>query len=422
MRKGTNVLRVLALVLLVCVMAVSLTSCLVGGIGGGFGGDYISREEVESMLKNQLIGDVTIENAPNYNITIENNGNKNLTAAAKSVLSAVSVQAGLSSGSGTSTGIASGAGVIYKLDGEGGAYIITNYHVVYDAYANNSYHASEKINVYLYGMEAKDYAIPATYVGGSMSLDIAVLKVTGSKILLESPATAVTIADSSTISILDTAIAIGNPASGGLSATVGAVNVDSERVIMKLADGSTPAEGQRLIRIDTPVNSGNSGGGLFNDQGELIGIVNAKNVQDGVDNIGYAIPSSIVKPVVDNIIDYCDGKNFWHPYRYLMGISVGIGEMYAEYDETSGRVNKVETARVASVSTTSPVRGKLEVGDIITKVDIDGVSIDITRYYQVSEFMYNARANSVVTIQILRDGVASTVVVNMSELSPSAQN
>ena len=60
----------------------------------------------------------------------------------------------------------------------------------------------------------------------------------------------------------------------------------------------------RVIRVDTAVNPGNSGGGLFNSKGELIGIVNAKIISSDVENIGYAIPSSVAINVADNIINH----------------------------------------------------------------------------------------------------------------------
>lgn len=408
----------LASLLLVLVMLVaSLSSCVMYR-----GGDeYMTREEVEKLLAGQLGGGTTIENSPNYNITINNEKNANLVAASRAVLSAVRVIAYV--GNGYSTSTSNGAGVIYTLDKQAGsAYIITNYHVVYDAYANNTYHVSNNIVLRLYGQDSEAYNIPAKYVGGSMSLDIAVLKVENSAVLAESNATAVTIADSSQVAILDTAIAIGNPAAGGLSATVGAVNVDSEYITMKTADGYSTVQ-HRLIRIDAAVNSGNSGGGLFNDKGELIGIVNAKNASSDIDNIGYAIPSNVAKNVADNIIYHCDGKDdTWHPYRYLVGISLSAKEMYTVYDEETGKVLKGEVVGISSVELNSPIKDQVAVGDVVKSVTIDGVTHEITRIYQLIDVMYTARSTSVVSILIesAADGTTRAVSVPMSEITPSA--
>ena len=73
---------------------------------------------------------------------------------------------------------------------------------------------------------------------------------------------------------------------------------------MTAADNRTEVS-FRVMRVDAPVNSGNSGGGLFDGQGKLIGIVNAKIVDEGVENIGYAIPSNVAVSIANNIIDYC---------------------------------------------------------------------------------------------------------------------
>ena len=65
----------------------------------------------------------------------------------------------------------------------------------------------------------------------------------------------------------------------------------------------------RLIRVDAAINSGNSGGGLYDLYGNLIGIVNAKRVSSSIDNVGYAIPINIASAIADQVIDQCDGDN-----------------------------------------------------------------------------------------------------------------
>ena len=83
--------------------------------------------------------------------------------------------------------------------------------------------------MYLYGSEVEDYALPATYVGGSMTYDIALVKVENNEFLKNSNATAVKIANSNNVKVGSTAIAIGNPDAGGISATAGIISVDSGR-------------------------------------------------------------------------------------------------------------------------------------------------------------------------------------------------
>ena len=293
-------------------------------------------------------------------------------------------------------------------------YIITNYHVVYDTRANTANQISSDIKLRLYGQDDAAYNIPATYVGGSMTLDLAVLRVQGSTVLMSSNAVAASVADSDGVAILDTAIAVGNPASSGLSATVGCVNVDSEYIIMDAADGVTDIK-LRLMRIDTAVNSGNSGGGLFNDRGELIGIVNAKMSSTDVDNIGYAIPSNIAKYVAENIIHFCDGTSKENPYKYMMGITMEASRLYTVVDTETGRVHKREEVSVTEISRGSIGDELFEVGDVIRSITIDGTKYEINRMYQVVDCMYNAREESTISVEILRDGESVTKTLNSKD-------
>ena len=421
MKDIKRVLRPLALAAMALTLMASMTSCLwVKGIG-----NYVTRDEVNELvgdaMENAMGDDVVIENAPSYEITIENNGNQNLVAAAKSVLSAVRVSANFEASyvhSSTAKQYSfGGAGVIYKLDKtKGDAYVITNYHVIYDSKSNTANHISDDIDLYLYGQESSAYAIPARYVGGSMSMDLAVLKGKGSSVLAASNAVAATVADSNDVSILDTAIAIGNPASGGLSATVGCINVDSEYIEITGADGMSTIE-LRLFRIDTAVNNGNSGGGLFNDRGELIGIVNAKMSSSTVDNIGYAIPSNIAKYVTDNVIHYCDGTSYENPYKYKFGVTVETSELYTVYDESTGKVHKRETVKIADITAGSIGAEVFEVGDILKSITIDGVKYDINRSFILIDCMYNIYEESVVTLEIERDGKLVTLEPSFKDRS-----
>lgn len=416
-RNLRSALKVLALVLVLTVATLSATSCMLR-----LGGDkYVSREEVENMLDSTLRGDVTIESSPNYNITVNGNPNQNLAAAGKAVLSAVSVYAEFDFG--RSSGKSAGAGIIYRIDKQkGDAYIITNYHVVYDTRSITENMISDNITLRLYGQEDSpsgnypEYDIPAKFIGGSLTNDLAVLKVTASRVLAESNATAVSVADSDKVAILDTAIAIGNPSANGISATLGCINVDSEYVAISVTDNYTVT--QRLFRIDTAVNSGNSGGGLFNDRGELIGIVNAKSASTSIENVGYAIPSNVVKFISDNVIYYCDGKENERAEKYMLGITLGSKNLTTRYDNTDGRVHKVEDVYVKVVTAGSYADGVFNEGDVIKRVTIDGVSYDITRMYQVIDCMYAVRPDSTLVITVLRDGVPTERVVDVSLLTP----
>ena len=346
---------------------------------------------------------INVQGGPNYDIDISPNSSTNMIAASKALLSSVSII----------TSTSAGSGVIYKLDKEkGDAYIITNYHVVYDN--NNS--INSEINAYLYGMEASEYAIEATYVGGSMNYDIAVLKVTGSTILMQSNAAAVKVANSNDVAILDTAIAVGNPEGNGISATVGCINVDSESISVGFqVYNRVQYVNLRVMRTDAAVNSGNSGGGLFNDRGELIGIVNAKDADSSTDNIGYAIPSNVAKAIAENILYYCDGATKLNVYRCMLGVEVGIKGLYTEYDTETGKIYKKETVMLTKVEASGAVNGILKAGDVINSITIDGVKHEVSRTYHIIDSMLYARVGSSVVINVTRDGVATDITIPIVE-------
>ena len=347
--------------------------------------------------------------------------------SAKGLLSAVSiicrfektVQQGGWFGSPGSTSIqeyfSAGSGVIYQMDGdEGDAFIITNYHVVYDSSSNHTNGSSNEINLYLYGSEFEEKAIPATYVGGSMYYDLAVLRVEDSEVLKESDACAAEITNSDTVAVGSSAIAIGNPQGYGISASYGIVSVDSEYISMIASDGKTEVV-FRVMRVDTAVNSGNSGGGLYGGDGKLIGIVNAKIVDDGVENIGYAIPSNIAVSIADNIIDYCYGKENTNVQRAMLGISLGISESKAVFDPESGTIAIKETVLVQEVTAGSLAEGVLQAGDMLISASLNGKTTKITRQYHMIDMMLDVRVGDTVTIEILRNGERMTVTLTVTE-------
>lgn len=399
----------LAVIMLVSVVAMtSCTSLIIEQKG-----NYVTRGELEELLE-QSQGTV------NNNITINSNGDSDLLAASRAVLSAVSVSCEFECRNyyNTYSAYSAGSGVIYKLDkASGDAYIITNFHVVYNENSTNEKGIAKQINVYLYGQEYKNYAIPATYVGGAMNYDLAVLKVEGSEVLKGSSAMEVAVADSNDVAILDTAIAVGNPEGLGISATVGNINVDSEEIAIKMVTTSNVSMqiALRVMRTDAAVNSGNSGGGLFNSKGELIGIVNAKSADTTVESIGYAIPSNVAKSIADNIIYYCNGEDKTSVYRCLLGVTVSPVECYSEFDTETGKVHKREVVAIAEITEGSLADGVFKVADEIKSITVDGKTTEVTRVFMVVDSMLNARVGSEVSFEIERDGVQMTIPVTITE-------
>ena len=320
-------------------------------------------------------------------------------------------------GTTTKTATQSGSGIIYSLDKSAGdAYIITNYHVVYYYAGMTENHISDRIKVYLYGSENESSGIDATYIGGSMNYDIAVLKITGSEILKSSSAVPVTVADSNYLTVGDTAIAIGNAEGEGISVTRGIVSVDSELIQMTACDNVSTVS-YRLLRVDTAINSGNSGGGLFGEDGRLIGIVNAKISSTSVENIGYAIPSNIAIYVADNIIETCNGTTVTTPKKCILGITPGASSSRAYFDPETGTTRIRETVYVTGVSSGRLADGKLKIGDVLQSIVIADQTYEIDRTFIAIDIMLTCRVGDSVTVNYLRDGVAGSVTFVLDESS-----
>ena len=249
-------------------------------------------------------------------------------------------------------------------------------------------------------MELASYAIPATYIGGSVTYDIAVIKITGSEVLKNSYATAVEFESSENVRVFNKVYAVGNAEGAGLSATEGIVSVTSESINLSGADGSTIS--LRVMRIDAAVNHGNSGGGLYDENGKLIGIVSAKEVSEDVDNMGYAIPSDLVKRVADSIIKQCDGTTT-QITKALMGITITTYVSGLEIDK-NGDVYQVELVEVTEISEGSLADGKVMVGDIINYIIVDGVKTNVSRTYHVTEAMIGTQGGSKIVLNVTRDG------------------
>lgn len=380
---------------------------------------------IEQTTINQTINqDIT-----NNDITIEGTESGVAYATSKGLRSIVSVYCTFTTTVNTGTiwepstsektYSSAGSGVIYQLDSSGDAFVITNYHVVYDVDSNTENGISNDIMLFLYGMEYIDYKIPATYVGGSMQYDLAVLRVEDSDILKDAlsrgAVAQATVTDSEGIIVGQTAIAIGNPQAGGISATSGIVSVDSEYIDMTGADGKT-AVSFRVIRVDTAINQGNSGGGLFNDKGELIGIVNAKIISSDVENIGYAIPSNVARAIADNIIYYCFEQECEGVMRVLLGISVTQSALYTEYDEQTGVLRRYEEIKVHSVTSGALADGKILPDDIIKSITLNERTTEITRQHQVIDILLDARAGDKVTIVVKRangEGTCDEVTIEI---------
>lgn len=338
----------------------------------------------------------------NQNTTVETYTDSNIEKATnKAMMSAVSIYAECDTIY-DSRYLSMGSGVIYKLDKKAGdAYIITNYHVLYDDDFNSPNGIATQIYVEIYGREGTtvtqsmfdlsvdygDQIIEASFVEGSLNNDLAIIKISNSDILRNSDARAVEVSDSPA-HLGQTVIAIGNPLGRGLSATKGIVSVESEYITYSDFHNVTV----RTMRIDAPINGGNSGGGLFDEKGRLIGIVNAST--NNTENMNYAIPLELVTGVVDNILYGYETGKYSGLYSLSPYISIKSENSRAEYDEKTG-LTYIKEDLIVTANNTS---GSLRVGNKIVGAKIGDKTKMFNRLYEYDEFMLNLRKGMTVTI------------------------
>lgn len=268
---------------------------------------------------------------------------------------------------GKNTAYAAGSGVIISSDG----YIVTNNHVV-----ENCSSVTIKVNktdIETGDVESETY--DAVLCGTDEDTDLAVLKIDAKDL------PAAKLGDSDQLHLGDDVIAIGNPLGYETSVTKGIISGLNRHV-------SDSRRGLTSIQTDTPINSGNSGGALFNTYGEVVGIVNEKRVDSYAESMGFAITINEAKSVIDDLI----GKGYVTG-RAILGITyLRISESAAYYrNATPGWL-------VSEISATSPVANSgLLVGDTI--IEIDDVSVlDLDS----SSVFVNKKPGDIVKVTVVR--------------------
>ena len=254
-----------------------------------------------------------------------------------------------------------GSGVILTTDG----YIVTNYHVVEGA---------QQITVTLHD----DSTYTATVVGSDQQSDIALLKIEATGL------TPAVLGDSDNVQVGEVVIAVGNPM-GTLGGTV------TDGIVSALnRDISVEGNEMTLMQTSAAISPGNSGGGLFNTNGELIGIVNAKYSDEDAEGLGFAIPVNTMKTVVQDLLEngYVTGR----PALGITVITVGDVQTAMQYgvsslgvyvnsvDEGSGaeaagmkagdRIVSIGTQLVESTDDVTNALKSYNVGDVV-EVQVD---------------------------------------------------
>lgn len=234
-----------------------------------------------------------------------------------------------------STAAASGSGFIVSDNG----YIITNYHVV---------EGSDRISVTLFNSDSYE----AKLIGFDQSNDIAVLKIEATGL------NTVVFGDSEKLQVGEDVLAIGNPL-GELTFSLTAGKISAKDREVTFSSGVM----MNLLQTDCAINSGNSGGALFNLYGEVVGVTNAKfsnSTRSGasIDNIGFAIPINTARTIMESIIE----KGYVSkPY-----IGITVTDVTVEHQLYGLPIG----ATVREIAADSPaMQAGIEIGDIITHVD-----------------------------------------------------
>ena len=271
-----------------------------------------------------------------------------------------------------------GSGVIMTEDG----YIATNTHVIQGA---------NKVEVTLHNGES----YPARIIGSDPANDIAVIKIEAKGL------TTATIGDSSTVDVGDLAVAIGNPLGQlGGTATTG---------IISALDRTLDVEGTTLtlMQTDAAINGGNSGGGLFNNKGELIGIVESKASAIGVEGLAFALPINNVSPIINDFIK--NGGNV-----QAAEATPAVGVVISDVSEENAQYYGLESAGVyiAQVTGANAIQAGFQPEDRI--VSFNGK--EITNSNDFITLVRQCKVGDTVTIVVSRKGQQLEIKTVLEEL------
>ncbi|MDD2374219.1 MAG: trypsin-like peptidase domain-containing protein [Eubacteriales bacterium] len=282
--------------------------------------------------------------------------------------------------------VSEGSGVIYSHDG----YILTNNHVVASAYSRGELIEQAVISVFLYG-ESSPY--DAVVVGRDASTDLALLKITAANL------PSVSFGNSDDLKTGELAVAIGSPSGLQLMGSVTSGIISGLDRQVQLENGSTMA----LIQTDAAVNTGNSGGALINEHGQVIGINNSGLVKSQFEGINFAIPANTAVEIAEEL-----KKRPINPGQPWLGVSLLSDLEYAEMSVQFGWPDN--GVYIHEVQTDSPAeQAGLRSGDIIIGFDDDSVLNTSDFANQLQQFY----AGQWVDVRVFRSETTETLTITV---------
>lgn len=275
------------------------------------------------------------------------------------------------------TSEAKGSGVIISPDG----YVVTNNHVIDNA---------KSVHVTLANGESYD----AKVIGADPFTDLGLLKIEGTNF------PAAQFGDSDMLRKGETAIIMGNPL-GYLDGSVTTGVISATGRTLNFADGTVL---HNLIQTDAAVNPGNSGGGLFDSHGALVGVVCAKTSSTEVEGLGFAIPAKTVMTVVQDLRDYGYVKG-----RPALGINAVVVDNI--YDAMYNQLPRLGVYVSGFVSNAAAEGSELQIGDCI--VSVGGVEVSTTA--EILAAIYPMKVGDVVEVVVFRQNEMVTVKTTLIE-------
>ncbi|MFA9458330.1 S1C family serine protease [Halalkalibacter sp. AB-rgal2] len=292
-----------------------------------------------------------------------------------------------------STEEGTGSGVIYKQAGDR-AFVVTNHHVIENA---------REIEVSL----TDGTRVPAELLGSDVITDLAVLEIDGSDV-----DTVAEFGDSRLLRVGEPAIAIGNPLGLRFSSTVtqGIISATERSIPVDLTGNRQVDWYAEVMQTDAAINPGNSGGALINIEGQVIGINSMKIAQSAVEGIGFAIPTEIAIPVIEDL------ERLGEVQRPQMGVGIRSLSEIASYhwEETLNLPESVKAGVVITgISPGSPAdRADFQEYDVI--VEIEGA--EINDGHDLRKYLYTeTNIGEEIVVTIYRDGQRREVNVQLSE-------
>lgn len=296
---------------------------------------------------------------------------------------------------------ASATGVIYFVNDDGGAYILTNCHVVKNDITSKG--VCSNISVAPYGYNDTEDMTEAICIGQLNDFDLSILYCPKlKKLSMAICGISDNVVDD--IYIGSPIFVIGNALGKGLSVATGNISMIDEYITYHSPIDQSSYT-LRQMRLSVPLFEGCSGGGVFNESGQFIGLINSRLVFDNNSNIGYCISAKVVCSLAQAIITAYEkeGEN-WSIYTLRLGADFVENITDVIWDEVNGRLVTKKEITVSSIDEGSIGSIIFNVGDVLTSISINGTTYAVSELYHPEEVFFGIKNKDIIEFTYKRDG------------------